>query len=62
MDDTAALWMDKNTEVPEMTKKVMKNLRVEGGKRGYGDRKGKSQMIASCGYWEEKYLIFCRQC
>ena len=56
--------MEKNEEVAEMAKKVMKRLREEVGKKGLklsvtkNGKEGKSKMIPSCGFLETEL----RQC
>ena len=64
MDDITALLMEKNKEVAEMAKKVMKKLKEEVDKKGFkfsvteNGKEGKSKMIASCGFLEDDL----RQC
>ena len=60
MDDITAPLMEKNREVAEMAKKVMKKLKGEIEKNCLklsvteNGKEGKSKMIASCGFLEDK--------
>ena len=61
VDDITALLMERNKEVAEMAKKVMRKLKEEVEVKciklsvtGNG-KEGKGEMIASCGYLEEKF-------
>ena len=62
VDGITALLMGANWEVAEMAKKVMRKPQEEVEEKGpklsatENGRAGKSKMIASCGYLEEKYV------
>ena len=60
VDDITALLMGKNKEVAGKAKKVLKRLREEVERKGFkvsvneNGKEGKSNMIASCNFLEEK--------
>ena len=63
MDDITALLKEKNKDVAEMAKKVMKRVREEVGKKGFklsvteNGKEGKSKMIESCGFLEDELRL-----
>ena len=67
VDDITALVKGKNKEVTEMAKKVMKKLKEEVEKKGLklsvteNCKKGKSKMIASCGFLENELSQFSKE-
>ena len=62
VDGITALVKERNKEMAEMAKKVMKKLKEEVEKEGLrlsvteNGRREKSKMIASCGFLEEELL------
>ena len=67
VDDITALLMVKTKVVAEMAKKVMKKLKEEVERKGLkmsvteDGKKGKSKMIASCGFLENELRQFSRE-
>ena len=67
MDDVTALLMEKNREVAEMAKKVMKKLKEEVVTKGLklsvteNGKEGKSKMIALCGSWKTSCVNAARK-
>ena len=67
MDDITALLKEKNGEITERAKKVMKKLKEEVEKKGLklsvteNGEEGKSKMIASCGFLEKELSQFSKE-